>query len=186
MRSDHSMKSTRAALLATLLTALVFVAGQALAGIPNVELVTFLVFVAGYLLGPALGAVVGGAGMAAHSLLNVMGAVAPPVWISQWLCYAGVGVAGGLVGPPLARISHRGLAAVLAAATGAALVIVYQLAVNAAAFYTFSSDVSVWVYVWGGVVFGVVHVAWNAALFFAALRPTLRVLAPYRREVTAP
>jgi hypothetical protein len=177
------MKRTRAALLSALLTALVFVAGQALAGVPNIELVTFLVFVAGYLLGPVLGAVVGAAGMGAHSLLNVMGAVAPPVWIAQWLCYAVVGVVGGLAGPGLARIRSRGVAAVVAALTGAALALFYQLAVNAVGFFAFSAGVSVWVYVWGGILFGVVQVAWNACLFLLAMPPTLRVLAPYRREM---
>lgn len=179
------MKRTRAALLSALLTALVFVGGQALAGIPNVEVVTFLVFISGYLLGPVLGAVVGAAGMAAHSLFNVMGAVAPPVWVTQWICYGVVGLAGGIAGPALARIRRRGLATGLAAVTGAALVLFYQLAVNAAAFFSFSSGVSVWVFVWGGIAFGAVQVLWNAALFLLAIPPTLRVLAPYRRELAA-
>lgn len=179
------MKRTRAALLSALLTALVFVAGQALAGIPNVELLTFLVFVSGYLLGPLLGALVGAAGMGAHSLFNVMGAVALPVWVSQWVCYALVGLAGGVAGPWLARIPRRGVAAVLAAATGVVLVIFYQLAVNAVAFLAFSSGVSVWVYVWGGIVFGAIQVLWNAVVFVFAVPPTLRVLAPYRRELAA-
>lgn len=179
------MKRTRAALLSALLTALVFVAGQALAGIPNVELITFLVFVSGYLLGPLLGALVGAAGMAAHSLFNVMGAVPPPVWISQWLCYAIVGVAGGIAGPALARMRRRGAAAFVAAATGLVLALFYQLAVNAVSFFTFSSGVSVWVYVWGGIAFGAVQLLWNAAVFLLAMPATLRVLAPYRRELAA-
>ncbi len=178
------MKRTRAALLSALLTALVFVAGQALAGVPNVELVTVLVFVAGYLLGPALGAVVGAAGMGAHSLLNVMGAVAPPVWVAQFVCYAVVGLVGGMLGPVLARMRRRGLASVLAAATGAALALFYQLVINAVTFFVFSSGVSVWVYVWGGIAFGAVQVAWNTAVFLF-VPGTLRVLAPYRRELAA-
>jgi hypothetical protein len=179
------MKRTRALLLSALLTALVFVVGQALAGVPNVELVTLLVFLAGYLLGPVGGMVVGAAGMAAHSLFNVMGAAAPPVWIAQWVCYALVGLAGALVGPALARVTRRGVAALLAAATGAALVLFYQAAVNAVAFFTFSSGVSLWVYLWGGIAFAAVQVVWNAAVFLLALMPTLRVLARYRRELGA-
>jgi hypothetical protein len=178
------MKRTRAALLSALLSALVFVAGQALAGIPNVELVTFVVFVSGYLLGPRLGAVVGAAGMGAHSLLNVMGAVAPPIWISQWFCYAIVGVTGGLVGPALARVERHGVAALLAALTGGVLVLFYQLVVNAISFVTFASGVSIWVYVWGGLAFAAVQVAWNAAAF-TFMPATLRVLARYRRELAA-
>ncbi|HXV14689.1 MAG TPA: hypothetical protein VEC56_10845 [Candidatus Krumholzibacteria bacterium] len=179
------MRTTRLVLLASLLVAMIFATGQALAGIPNVELITALAFVSGYLLGPALGAAVGAAGMGAHSLFNVMGAVAPPVWLAQVACFALVGCAGGLLGPVLARARGRVRAAALAAAVGALLVLVYQLVVNVVAFYTFANDVEVWVYVWGGVAFGAMQVAWNAAFFAVAMPPMLRVLARHRRELRA-
>ncbi len=177
------MRTTRIALLTTLLTAMVYVAGQALAGVPNVELVTFLSFAAGYLLGAGPGAVVGACGMAAHSLFNVMGAVPPPVWIAQIACYALIGATGGWVGPALLRVGNRLVASVLAALTGALLTLVYQGVVNAISFFVFTSDVTVWAFVWGGVAFAAVQFAWNAALFFAALCPTLRVLSRFRDEV---
>ncbi|MCI0452559.1 MAG: hypothetical protein L0Z51_09255 [Candidatus Latescibacteria bacterium] len=177
------MRTTRLVLLASLLAAMIFAAGQALSGIPNVELITALAFVSGYLLGPLLGATVGAAGMGAHSLFNVLGAVAPPVWLAQVSCFALIGCAGGILGPAIARARGRVRAAAMATATGAALVVVYQLVVNVVAFYTFTSDVEVWVYVWGGVAFGAVQVAWNAAFFAVAMPPMLRVLARHRREL---
>lgn len=179
------MRTTRIVLLASLLVAMIFVAGQALAGVPNVELVTALAFVSGYLLGPVLGAVVGAAGMGAHSLFNVMGTVAPPVWLAQVGGFALIGCAGGIVGPMLARVRGRVRAAVLSAFAGAGLVLIYQVAVNVVAFYSFTGNVDVWVYVWGGVAFGAVQVAWNAVVFGAAMPPMLRVLARYRRELRA-
>jgi len=177
------MRTTRLVLLASLLVATMFAAGQALAGIPNVELVTALAFVSGYLLGPALGAAVGAAGMGAHSLFNVLGAVAPPVWIAQVACYGLVGWVGGMAGPRLARVRSRVRAALLAALTGAALILVYQVVVNGVAFYTFTSDVEVWTYVWAGVAFGAIQVVWNAMTFGVAMPPMLRVLARHRREL---
>lgn len=167
------------------MTAIVFVAGQALAGIPNVELVTFLVFVSGFLLGPARGALVGAAGMGAHSLFNVMGAAPPPVWVAQWVCYAGVGVAGALAGPWLARVENRVVAAAAAALMGVALVLAYQVAANAAAWAAFATGVDLWLYVWGGILFAGVHVVWNALVFMLAVPPTLRVLDRQRRELAA-
>jgi hypothetical protein len=177
------MRTTRLLLLASLLVAMMYATGQALAGIPNVELITALAFISGYLLGPVLGAVVGAAGMGAHSLFNVLGAVAPPILLAQVLCFALIGFAGAVVGPMVARVRNRTRAALLAAATGVALVFIYQLAVNVTAFYTFTSDVDVWVYVWGGIAFAAVHLGWNAAVFGAAVPPMLRVLARYRREL---
>jgi hypothetical protein len=177
------MRTTRIVLLASLLSVMIYAIGQALAGIPNVELVTTLTFVSGYLLGPVWGALVGAAGMGAHSLFNVMGTVAPPVWLAQVVCFAAVGCAGGVLGPVIARVRGRTRAAVFAALTGVVLVLIYQLVVNIVAFYTFTNEVAVWVYVWGGVAFGAVQIAWNAVVFGVALPPMLRVLARYRREL---
>jgi hypothetical protein len=176
-----AMHNTRRLLLAGLLTALIFAAGQALAEVPNVEVVTFLTFIAGYLLGPLAGALVGGFGMGAHSLFNVMGAAAPPLLAAQMVCYGVVGLAGAPGGRALVRIRSRALSAVVAGAMGAALVVVYQVTVNAVSFVTFAPGVSVWTYVWGGVAFGMVQVAWNAALFGVAAPPTLRILESRRR-----
>jgi hypothetical protein len=179
------MKKTRITLLACLLTALMYAGGQAFAGVPNVEVITFLAFLSGYLLGAVAGAAVGGAGMAAHSLFNAMGASAPPVWLAQTACYALVGVAGARIGPWIARRDARILPALSAAGVGALLAFLYQLVVNVVAFVTFAGGVDLWTYVWGGVVFGAIQVVWNAALFFAAAPPTLRVLARFRRELSA-
>ncbi|HET6349822.1 MAG TPA: hypothetical protein VFH88_12130, partial [Candidatus Krumholzibacteria bacterium] len=158
------MRATRITLLACLLTALMFAAGQALAGVPNVEAVTLLAFVSGYLLGPWWGAVVGAAGMGAHSLFNVMGAAPAPVWISQVVCFAVIGMCGGWLAPRLVRISARSAQAILSALTGVLLTFVYQVVVNAVSFWTFATQVPLWKYVWGGVAFAAVQMVWNAAL----------------------
>ena len=177
------MKKTRLTLLASLMTALMYAGGQALAGLPNVEVITFLAFVSGYLLGPLPGMAVGACGMGAHSLFNAMGPVAPPMWIAQMVCYALVGLAGAGLGPWMARPEARTGPAFAAAGAGAALTFFYQLVVNAVGFMTFARDVDLWTYVWGGVAFGAVQIVWNAALFFAAAPPTLRVLARYRGRI---
>jgi hypothetical protein len=178
-----AMRATRVTLLASLLTALIFATGQALAAVPNVEAITFLSFASGYLLGPGPGMLVGACGMGAHSLFNVMGAAPPPVLLAQVLCYGAVGLAGALAGPAVVRLRSRAAAVAASAAAGAGLVILYQLVVNVVSFVTFASGVPLATYVWGGVAFGAVQMAWNAALFGAALPPTLRVLARHRREL---
>ncbi len=165
------------------MVALIYATGAALAGLPNVELITALTFVSGYLLGPALGTLVGAGGMGAHSLFNPLGAVVPPVWAAQMAAFALIGLAGALMGPKLARMRGRSRTAVASAVVGVTLVLVYQVAVNIVAFYTFTSDVNVWVYVWGGIAFAAVQVAWNAVVFGVAVPPMLRVLARHRREL---
>lgn len=179
------MNATRTALLATLLVALTVAAGQALAAVPNVELVTFLVFVSGYLLGARLGAAVGASAMGIHSLFNVMGAAVPPVLATQVVVYAGVGVAGARWGPAIARARPGLPASLRGLAAGAALTLGYQLAANAAAFLAFTDAAGLWAYLWGGVVFGGVHILWNALLFMVALRPALAVLSRHRDRAGA-
>jgi LytS/YehU family sensor histidine kinase len=170
-------------LLACLLTALVYAAGEALAGIPNVEVITLLIFIAGFLLGPWWGIVVGAAGMGAHSLFNALGTVAPPVWISQAVCYACVGFCGAWIGPRIAALGSRTAQSLAAAGTGVVLVVIYQVVVNVVSFSTFAAHVPLWTYVWGGLAFAAIQIVWNAALFFVTLPPTLKVLGKARREL---
>jgi LytS/YehU family sensor histidine kinase len=177
------MRATRITLLACLLTALMYAAGQALAAVPNVEAITLLAFLSGYLLGPAWGAVVGGAGMGAHSLFNVLGAVPPPLWVTQIVCYAFVGFCGGWLGPRIARLG-RATQAFAAALTAVLLTVLYQLVSNTVSFLTFATNIPLWSYVWAGIAFAAIQIVWNAALFFVTLPPSLRVLARVRRELS--
>jgi len=176
------MNSTRRALLASLLIALTVSAGYALAGVPNVEVVTLLVFVSGYLLGARLGAVVGAVSMGAHSMFNAMGAAIPPILAAQVACYALIGTAGGVLGPALVRLG-RLRAAVASCATGALLALFYQVVVGIVSFYTFTTESVLWAYLWAGVAFTSVQIVWNAALFLLALRPMLVVLRRHRMEL---
>jgi len=177
------MISTRRALLASLLIALTVAAGQALAGVPNVELVTLLVFLSGFLLGARIGAIGGAVAMGAHSLFNVMGAVVAPMLAVQVLAYAGVGVAGAVVGPAIMRLDRPALQAVAAAVAGAACALVYQLLINVTAYFTFIGTDSLIAFVWGGVAFAAVQIVWNGAVFAVALPSTIRVLERFRGEL---
>jgi hypothetical protein len=176
------MNATRRALLASLLVALAVAAGYALAAVPNVELITLIVFLSGFLLGPGQGAAVGAASMAGHSLFNVMGAAIPPILIAQVGCYALVGLAGAVVGPALRRLRPLP-AAVAGAVCGALLVLGYQVVVGVVSFYTFTGESVLWAYLWGGIVFSSIHILWNASLFCVVLRPTLVVLDRHRLEL---
>jgi len=168
------MKTTRHTVLATLLVTLGVTVGQAFAGVPNVELVTFVVVVSGYLLGSLLGAVVGGTTIAIHSVFNAFGAAPPPVLVAQVVAYALIGVVGSPLGRLVVRLG-RSSGAVIASIAGAAGVLTYQVFVNVASWIAYPTGVPVWGYIAGGVTFAAVQIGWNAALFAVALRPTLVV-----------
>lgn len=180
------MRKTRRALLASLLTALVVAVGHALSGIPNVELVTVLVFISGFLLGPLLGAGVGAASATLHSMLNPLGAAPPPLLAAQIVATGTIGFAGGLLGPVLGRMNTRWVAVAYCGLTGFVLTLGFQVMVGVGSFYAFAGDkafAALLAYIWAGLLFTVFHLIWNTGVFIAVVRPALAVLDRYRTEL---
>ena len=173
--------------MGSLLTAASVALGIALAGVPNVELMTLTVFVSGFLLGIGSGAVVGAASIALHSLFNPLGAALPPLLAGQVIGFAVVGAAGGWIGPILVRLRQRPMAFLVAGMVGLMLTLLYDLLTNIGAFYTITGERgqgNLVQFVIAGLLFTVMHVVWNTALFATTARPILNVLARYRSELT--
>ena len=180
------MQRTRRATLAGLLVALIVAAGYSLAAVPNVELVTLLIFVSGFLLGSRLGPAVGAAAWGLYSLLNPMGAAVPPVLAAQTASGALVGLVGALAGPPILERLPRVVGMLLCALSGLILTVMYQVVVNSAAFFAFVDERGLrafWTFMVGGIAFTAMHLLWNTAVFLVALRPVMSVLDRYRLEL---
>lgn len=86
---------------ASIFTSLSIGMGFSLLLVPNVELVTFIVFTAGLVMGPAWGILVGAASEFVFSALNPLGSglVFPPLIIGQVAGMALVGLMGGVTRP---------------------------------------------------------------------------------------
>jgi hypothetical protein len=180
------MHNTRKALLASLLVSTAVVLGQALAGVPNVELMTITVFVSGYLLGWRLGMVVGSVSIALHSLFNPLGAALPPLLGSQVAAFAMVGLAGASIGPLILVSKRRWIASLAGGVVGCFLTLLYDLLTNVGAFFSITGNEasSGFVkFVAAGMLFTAMHVAWNTALFSVVLVPVLSVLTGFRVEL---
>lgn len=76
--------------------------GYLLAPVPNVELVTMTIFLAGYFFGIKEGFVIGLFTEALYSAFNPYGMAAPPIFIAQILAMGLAGMVGGLT----ARTHH--------------------------------------------------------------------------------
>ena len=182
------MHRTRRALLACLLAAVAASLGFALSGLPNVELVTLVVFVSGFLLGPLFGAGVGAGAATALSLFNPLGAALPPLVAAQALGQGLTGLCGGIAGPALARVPAGVVARVAAGATGLALTLFYDILTNVGAYVTIADQKSIEglvKFVAAGIVFVGIHIGWNTALFAVALGAVLRALQRQREELNA-
>lgn len=72
--------------------------GFALIHVPNVELVTATIFIAGYLMGIKEGLIIGALTETLYSLLNPLGLASPPLLIAQVISMSLAGGLGGILG----------------------------------------------------------------------------------------
>ena len=172
------METKRLTLIA-LFSALTVTLGYAFLFVPNLELVSATVFIAGYLLGPAAGALVGVVGEGIYSALNPMGSGLglPQLLVAQVLSLALFGVAGGIVGR-LRRGAFGRRDTLLFAAIGvvltAAFDLVTTLAFPLAAGFSQEQIVATLAV---GFAFNLFHIATNAMIFALVVPAVLRALS---------
>jgi hypothetical protein len=147
--------------LGGLLAALAAAGGFALAGVPNVEIITLLIFLSGYLYGLGLGAIVGAVGEAIFSGANPLGPAPPPIFVGQVAGMCLAGMAGGVFGR-LPAPSHRAARVALFATAGIVVTLLFHVLTDAA--YALIARLT-WTYILAGIAFSVLHLVTNAALF---------------------
>ena len=145
-----------------------------LLGVPNIELISFIVFSSGYFLGIAEGGVVGFLAMLIYSLFNPYGMPPFPILLAQVIGMSLIGSVGGITVKSgwlsKAKLANFFLIGLL----GLILTFVYDLLTNLAVAYTVGQFLPVLV---GGIVFSLVHIFSNVVIF--------TVLAPVTYKVKA-
>ena len=167
--------STRTITLLALWIAVTVALGYALATVPNVELVTASVFLAGYLFGPAAGVLVGISAEFLYSLTSPYGLAAPPLLVAQLLGMAFAGFTGGWLGRP-ASPPRAGLRLHLTfGLAGLFVTLVFDL-ITTASFLVFSGITlkKLLVSAVFGLGFYLVHIGWNT-LVFATVLPAVAI-----------
>ncbi|MCX5801095.1 MAG: hypothetical protein NTX17_06875 [Candidatus Eisenbacteria bacterium] len=149
--------------LAGLLSSLAVALGFMLIAVPNVELMTLTVFVAGGLLDLRGGLLVGVVSMLIYSIANPMGVAVPLVTVSQVAGMAMVGAAGAAT--PCVRRVWKGRTArnIILASAGLLVTIAYDVLTNLALGLSMGT---VAVVLAAGLVFSMVHFVSNALIFF--------------------
>jgi uncharacterized membrane protein len=150
--------------------------------IPNVELMTLVVFLSGVLLGARWGALVGAVCMLAYSVLNPYGPAHPVITLSQMAGEMAPGPAGAALA--LAGIQDRPvMARMLAlAVTGALLTAYFDLITNVATGLLFGQIRATLI---GGLPFALLHLGSNVALFALLGTPLIAVFARYRARLSS-
>jgi len=160
MKQQH----LRTIVMSAVLVALTVALGFALAHVPNVELITLMVFTSGHLLGRRIGTAVGVVSMGLFTALNPMGAPVAPVALAQVTSMALIGVLGGQTsswvkqGPPWFKLSLCGLAATL----------FYDLATNLALAFSLGWLPKLGSVLIAGLTFSALHMISNTVIFAAA------------------
>jgi hypothetical protein len=165
---------------ASIFTALAIGLGFSLLMVPNVELITVVVFLAGLTLGARWGALVGGTAEFFFSLLNPFGSglVFPPLMISQVLAMVIIGVSGGLLRPIFFKKDYQQKKIVLLVASGFLLTFLFDslttLAYPISVGFDFPQTLGIYI---SGIGFTLIHQISNAIIFPIVIPKVVKYLA---------
>ncbi len=156
--------------------------------IPNFEFLTVILFVGGFVLGPAWGALAAALGEFLYSAMNPYGSglAVPLVLAAQTAGMACAGMAcAGATGGFVGRLTASGHAprGVVVIASGIAVTLVFDLLTNLASAVLFGPIVPTLL---AGLPFAAIHVGTNAALFALVGVPLVAALERTRRSLTTP
>ncbi len=161
---------TKKILLAALLAAMAVALGYIFLPVPNIELVTAVIFIAGFILGPSLGLAAGLVAELLFSLFNPYGVAAPPLLIAQVFSMGAAGWCGGVVKKILPQ-NKTLLRVVILGVSGFTLTLFFDM-LTTLSFALFMSDLNVaklWTTFITGMGFYVLHIISNTLIFITVV-----------------
>ena len=168
--------------LSALLIALSVGMGYLFLLVPNVEMVTATVFIAGSIVGPLYGLFVGLLAELIYSAFNPYGMAMPPLLITQVLCFAFIGFVGGLVGKR--QIKSAPLKLIILATCGFLLTLLFDVATTLS-FALFSAGANmqkIWSTFIIGASFYAVHSLVNTLIFVTIVPGVQMALQRYLKR----
>ncbi len=182
-------QKTRHIAFSGIFIALILGVGYALAFVPNVELVTAMIFLAGVLMGLKRGLLIGILGEFLFSTLNPMGSglLFPPMLIAQIAAMTVVCLTGALLRSYILNWKFSLPNVVLIGAIGFLLTLFYDILVSAA--YPLSAGFKpreTVATIFAGLAFSVIHLISNTAVFIVLVPVTAQQVfraIPYFQEL---
>jgi len=164
--TNSSQSAIKRTVLLGLFTGTAVGVGYLLSPVPNIELMTLLVALAGGVLGRALGAICGILAATLFSVGSPYGAALPPLLIAQALGLGTAGWLGAVTAPTVLnflRKNQRKRALTVSFILGMGATLIYDLLTNLASAITFGLDLRV--VAAGALPFALLHQAGNTPLF---------------------
>ena len=147
--------------------------GYALMHIPNVELVTAIIFISGFILGFREGLLIGWITEFVFSIFHPMGAPLPPLLIAQVLSMGLTGAIGGIVGKAVKIIDIK--ATVQIGIAGFVSTLIFDILTTLSFLVTVSST---WKQITtgflAGIIFYAIHLINNTVIFIVLVPLVLR------------
>ena len=149
--------------------------------IPNVELVTASIFVAGYLLGVKKGIVIGVFAEFLYSLLNPYGIAQPPLLLAQIISMGIVGCCGGLIRYLIFNIKNRIIYLILLGIAGFFLTTLFDF-LTTVSFALFMAETSkkIIASIFSSIVYGMpfyfTHIFVNTCIFIIVVPLMIKAL----------
>jgi len=173
--SNVIISRSKAIAITSIFSALTIASTYATALIPNVEPMSFLVFVSGYLFGSIIGVSVGIISMTIYTSWNPWGPAIPVISFAQIGSMALIGFIGGLLGRhKKKKLTH--IDAYTLAIIGGFLTIFYDLITTLAMTIVFGVIEEYPLFLISGALFMVTHVVSNILIFGFASRPVINSL----------
>lgn len=166
-----------------MLAAMAVAVGYLFLPVPNLELVTAVIFIAGYILGPSLGLVVGLVAELMFSLFNPYGVAAPPLLIAQVTSMGVTGWAGGALKKILPR-NNTLFRLVVLGVCGLILTLLFDT-LTTLSFVLFISGVNsikVWSAFIAGMGFYILHIISNTMIFITGVPAMLVFVEKWKTE----
>ena len=160
--------------LIAVLTAACIASNYLLIGVVNVKFMDLIVFVSGFVFGPAVGASVGIMTWLVYGTLNPYGFLLP-IFIATSIGESLYGIIGGLLG--LRGIEYLGAKLTVSikfAIVGFLLTFIYDLATNIVS--GLSVGIPLPIALVSGIPFALAHEASNAAFFFVGALPLISAI----------
>ncbi|MCK4716200.1 MAG: ECF transporter S component [Candidatus Marinimicrobia bacterium] len=161
-------QKTRRIAFSGMFIALILGVGYALAFVPNVELITAMIFLSGVLMGIKRGMIIGVTGEFLFSALNPMGSglLFPPLLIAQLIAMALVSLCGGLLRRYILNWKISFLNVLIIGVIGFILTLFYDIIVSSAfplsAGFTMKEIIATII---AGLAFSIVHLVGNTLVF---------------------
>ena len=153
---------------ASIFSALAIGLGFSLLMVPNIELISVIVFLAGLTLGKKWGIIVGGTSELIFSVMNPFGSglMFPPLLVSQVLSMIIIGLAGGLLKPVFNIKEYSSMTIAMLAVCGFLLTFIFDsltsLAYPISMGFDFTQTMGIYI---AGIGFTLMHQISNAIIF---------------------